>query len=290
MAITVHRGLHNQSRWSLQRLRCIYFTTWPDANQGNLSDPMSPLARDDYDTLQTPFCWFKADDLELSDGDLVSSWDSDGVSLTQGTSDDLKPVFKSNIINGHSVVRFDGVDDFLQTTTIDFVTFLVTEDDSFNFITEDGDELILEGEEQTGLSTIIVFKQAVSQFEVAMSFGDSGYTFWTGTNGGGSMVAISNSHTDIVTGAGDTNWHAMQGVQDFDTGVFNGWDFENQGSPPDIHTSSYGNNILSVGGYKESASLPFGGDIAEIMVFDVPLNGMSRTYYVNYIKNKYALD
>ncbi len=60
--------------------------------------------------------WLDATDLGLSDGDAVGTWTDkgpDGYDVTQSTTA-KKPVFKTGIINGKSVVRFDGVDDHLR--------------------------------------------------------------------------------------------------------------------------------------------------------------------------------
>lgn len=55
---------------------------------------------------------YDATELSLSDGDSVSTWSDqtgNGYDLTAGTA----PTYKTGIINGNPVVRFDGVDDFL---------------------------------------------------------------------------------------------------------------------------------------------------------------------------------
>lgn len=61
--------------------------------------------------------WWKADALALSDGTAVSSWtDSSGNTNTMAqASGTSQPLLKTNILNGLSVVRFDGTDDFMQT-------------------------------------------------------------------------------------------------------------------------------------------------------------------------------
>jgi len=64
--------------------------------------------------------WYKADSITgLNDGDAVSQWnDSSGQNnhAVQNTADN-KPIFKTNIVNGLPVVRFDGVDDFMSFTS-----------------------------------------------------------------------------------------------------------------------------------------------------------------------------
>ena len=57
--------------------------------------------------------WLRADALSLSDGAAVSSWpDSSaaGNTATQGTAG-YQPIYKTGIINGKPVVRFDNADD-----------------------------------------------------------------------------------------------------------------------------------------------------------------------------------
>ena len=63
--------------------------------------------------------WVRANDITgLADGDKISTWsDKSGNNnnLTQAT-EDYQPLFKTDIWNGKSVVRFDGVDDYLWDT------------------------------------------------------------------------------------------------------------------------------------------------------------------------------
>jgi hypothetical protein len=58
--------------------------------------------------------WFRASSIGLSDGAAISTWaDESGNAndLTQPSTQ--KPTYKTNIINGYPVVRFDATDDFL---------------------------------------------------------------------------------------------------------------------------------------------------------------------------------
>ncbi len=69
--------------------------------------------------------WYKADQISLSDGDPVAQWDDlsgNTRHLVQATGA-AKPTYKTAIVNGLPVVRFDGVDDYLRHTAGgDFVT------------------------------------------------------------------------------------------------------------------------------------------------------------------------
>jgi hypothetical protein len=62
--------------------------------------------------------WYKADALSLSDGDPVSSWPSStGTDSMQQATSGLQPLFKTPIVNGKPVVRFDGVNDYMDGAT-----------------------------------------------------------------------------------------------------------------------------------------------------------------------------
>jgi hypothetical protein len=71
------------------------------------------------------FIHLKADAITgLADGDPVASWtDSSGNSrhATQSTAGS-KPIYKTNILNGKPVVRFDGADDFLNLVDLSALT------------------------------------------------------------------------------------------------------------------------------------------------------------------------
>ncbi|MCB0355846.1 MAG: hypothetical protein KDD40_02505 [Bdellovibrionales bacterium] len=79
--------------------------------------------------------WLKASEMGLSDGDPVTSWadlTSYGHNFSQGTSSN-KPQYLANILNSKPVVRFDGTDDFLDSsylpptgTSARSVTFVIT--------------------------------------------------------------------------------------------------------------------------------------------------------------------
>lgn len=77
------------------------------------SAPVVPVAPDGVTGLAG---WYWADTLGLSDTDAVASWgdaSGQGNLLAQGTAGS-RPVFRTGIINGLPVVRFDGTDDFIR--------------------------------------------------------------------------------------------------------------------------------------------------------------------------------
>lgn len=63
--------------------------------------------------------WYKADEIGgLSDGDPVTTWsDSSGNSVDLSQTGSARPTYKTSIINGLPVVRFDGSDDLLSSSS-----------------------------------------------------------------------------------------------------------------------------------------------------------------------------
>lgn len=61
--------------------------------------------------------WLRADSLALADGDAVDSWaDAASMGLVFRSSGTARPTFQTSEVNGRSVLRFDGSDDYMQTT------------------------------------------------------------------------------------------------------------------------------------------------------------------------------
>lgn len=80
---------------------------------GTHPDNVNPIVQPD--DVAGLILWLKADALGLSDNDPVGTWtdsSSEGNDAIQGTTGN-KPLFKTNILNGLPVVRFDGSNDFM---------------------------------------------------------------------------------------------------------------------------------------------------------------------------------
>lgn len=86
------------------------FSFWK-SDSGTPTPTPTPVSPTDIAGLKL---WLKADSLGLSDGAAVDTWtDYSGTSNSATSTGSQRPIFKTAIINGLAVVRFDGSDDLM---------------------------------------------------------------------------------------------------------------------------------------------------------------------------------
>lgn len=207
--------------------------------------------------------WLKADSLGLTDGTPVSSWtDSSGNNnnATQDTSD-AQPIFKTNILQGKPVLRFDGVNDKLSET--------------------------LSGVSNTNYTVFLVAKSvlATGSFRVALGYGSgTGGILWMGQFDSTNEITISGSQNgnDLKSGADTLTNHVYSAV--LNSGTLYGYiDGVSAGSGI---ISDRPSDYLTIGSYS-SNSLFWQGDIAEVIVYNSSLNDTDRQQVENYLNTKY---
>lgn len=201
------------------------------------------------------YYWFKADALSLNDGDAVTTWtDSSGSArnATQATAS-AKPTFKTSILNGKPVVRFDGGDSLATasaTLTQPFTTFIVTRASvvknqirflmGSNYIYND----TTSGASLYGGGTAFTFTSNVLQWNV-----------WDYVSSGASSDVTVNGGTPTTGNPGSTG---MSGTA----------------ARIGDHTS---------GGFGLE------GDIAEIIVYTAALSSADREKIRRYLSEKYGI-
>ena len=224
--------------------------------------------------------WLKADAITgLSDGDPVGSWadSSSAGNDTSQTDSAKKPLYKTNILNGLPVVRFDGSND-----TLDAV---------------DADSLDIK---RATFFAVLTFRGA-----------GTGNHIWlmknaTGTGGACACGGLRYSAThkwqyDVNAGSGwqdapsntvlnDDDWHILAATYD-GSSVQLYLDGAGDGSHAETGDIMSTTGKLQVGGYNAS----FGGseyaqcDIAEILVYDNAMSTTDRQLVEQYLNEKYNL-
>lgn len=208
----------------------------------------------DPSTVTGMLAWYKADALGLSDGDPVGSWaDSSGNSRTPTQSGSSRPTYKTGIVNGMPVVRFDGSNDYLSL--------------SQSFISADAWTILTVSKSSSGTGPIASND----------SSGNRGWVFWRGTSGGNFETGGSpgtsytaSSGFDVITIRG--------GIEIYVNGVFNissTRSIPSNAAPFEIGRRNFGELLT--------------GDIAEIIIYNRRITRAERAGIEQYLASKYAI-
>ncbi len=207
--------------------------------------------------------WLHADSLSLSDGDPVATWtDSSGQgnNATQGTSG-TRPTFKTNILNGLPVVRFDGskrLDGSVSISGDTMTAFVVAQLGSGGSVVGRMLSLGASGAESPSNNISRFFDNALYQRGAA------------------------NSLAGITQGV----WF-LAGV------VCNGSTFtffkDGSGNSPESSTGNFGVTQYAVGNQIAVTNVGTDGDIAEIIIYDTALSTGNREAVEDYLGQKYSI-
>lgn len=199
--------------------------------------------------------WWKADALALNDNDAVGTWpDSSGFirNLTQATAGS-KPTYKTNILNGLPVVRFDGTDDVLTSAsgTGPKHVFAVAKYNTATFVDYDG----------------LVTGAGAGDAEVVLT-GRDGQNFFFNS------PAVTTDYYKNGTSFVET---AM-------TGPMNAF------AVMSISSAGFQNPMaVQVGLDRNNAGRYWNGDVAEILAYNAVLSAGDRQAIQNYLGTKYGI-
>jgi hypothetical protein len=224
--------------------------------------------------------WFAADNIVgLVDGDPVAAWDEESgnsLDLAQGTSG-ARPVYKTGILNGLPVVRFDGSGDHVVrlNTSISPSTGLWT---AFAVARRNGTSGIMAVVDNDGPNGArggqIVRLNALTVESIAFNTGNTAYTDVAGTS------------------VGNGTWHTIKSIRDTTTvEVF--VDGSSNGTTSTAGTAvTGGTNALVLGQNGRAitsggANLYLNGDIAEVVVFSRVLNSTEIDDVEDYLHAKW---
>jgi hypothetical protein len=216
--------------------------------------------------------WWKADAIiGLNDGDAVTTWvDSSPSAFDLTGITTAKPTFQTNERAGWPIVRFDGTDDMMATTTgLEFITnsaatiFIVHKTDAvpanggtlFNLKTD-------AGVEQLSLSYSSATNLRVRHYDGSYDVADK-------------TIAASTYYITTMMHTGGVSYH---GLTDTRTASMS--------SIASGNTSDVIDTLIEVGGNDLGAFE--GADIAEIIIFTAALSEADRQLVEIHLAAKYA--
>lgn len=218
--------------------------------------------------------WVRADGPALAgtaDGTSVGTWEDESGNdndLSQGTAAN-QPVFKTNILNGKPVLRFDGSNDFIEATSL-----LVT-DSPFTWISINAWDSGGSG----GCPLSIT------------SSGSDNTIFGADTDSGSLRIVSRNSasfpNTLGLTSVLDDTFRTVEYIMATErsiTGALNGE--EEAGLDGDDFNT--GANRTTIGRFSDdSPAGEFDGDVAESILVDGLISMQDRAVLYAYLRNKY---
>ena len=213
--------------------------------------------------------WLKADALALSDGAAVATWpDSSGSghNFTQATGAN-QPLFKTSIINGKPVLRFDGSNDYLSNSSV----LIPTTSSHYTVIS-------VVKPSATAVGTILMLGSTAGVQPNILAH-DTTQWFAQHNSGSGAVYA-----TDATLSIGTPtvvawDWNGLN-IHLWRDGTLK----NTTGTTTVLATT---NNVI---GYDTLDALyPWTGDIAEVLFYDSSLSATDRVNVENYLGAKYGI-
>jgi len=223
--------------------------------------------------------WYKADSLVASDNDTITSWtDSSGNGYTSTSS--TGPTYKTNILNGKPVLRFNGTDQYMgKAGDTDFDTNIISASAYSSYsvflLRADGPS-----EEGTYYSTGAIWIQA-TDVNTGLGLGSTAgtNTLWYGNYDGGTVdnfttgVSLTTKYLATQKHGGGTLYGRLNGAAVSSTASGN---TTTATTPVIIGANNYSNKFVQA-------------DIAEIIFYNV-LNSDADTLLIEeYLRAKYSV-
>ncbi len=226
-----------------------------------------------------------ADLLTGNDGDALAAWNNSaltgsGNNYAQSVAGN-KPLLKRNIINGHSVVRFDGVNDFMSTS---FAPAAAQSTSVF---------LVFKAASSTGTKGVYIIKDASATGTTLYLLSAGGYQPYNFESKTGAAASASG-----IADARDTNAHLIQinynnGTKTLPASYTAALD----GTAKTVVASP---GVLAVGATDLSTigaavtlglvtSSPFDGDIARLLFFEGAITSPQAAATTQYLRNIYGI-
>lgn len=217
--------------------------------------------------------WLKADAITgVNEGGEITSWpDSSGNGYNGTAGSGVVPLYRTGVLNGKPVARFDGVDDRLNTTALsnlisasDYTVFVVYKHTS-------GGTPILLHSDSGGFGQFDLRNTSTGNNIQIGNYDGTADGAISGDPSTGVFYIATAKHTSgsIFVGAGDTRDANLDSVASGNTSVLSA----------NLYVGINAVGLLN----------PFGGDIAEIIVYNVSLSEADRKKIESYLANKYNL-
>ncbi len=217
---------------------------------------------------------------ELSDGDKVETWDDlsgEENDATQATEEN-RPIYKTDILNGKPVVRFDGENDYLTTGAANIgqshTIFAVAQSQE-----EDAPhrrQLIQSGGSTIGNDNVIIEQEN----------DENNWRAFVYSSEESSGVIDLQSKNSVITG----QWYLISYIRDDDTKESKLWINENLEDDDVWDGTVSGETEELFIGQHTSLDFHWWGDVAEILIYNTALSDSDRGKVEQYLGEKWGID
>jgi hypothetical protein len=204
--------------------------------------------------------WLKADQISLADNDPIDTWaDQSGNALDVTASSTARPTYQTNELNSLPIVRFDGINDALTRSSF---TNLSQPNTIFcirkHLSTPTGHEI--DGDTGAGARNLVGYLSGPV------------YALYAGTVLSGGTLAVDTWElTEAVFNGGSSTLH-VNGASTLSGAA---------------GAQALG-GVLRIGG-GDGASFFFGGDMAEVVIYNADIGSTNRGLVRAYLCSKWAL-
>lgn len=217
---------------------------------------------------------------DIADGDKIKNWNDVQAQAVQKqivsqTTDSLRPLYKTNVINGLPAVKFDGTNDYLSLTNIvayDFSAFVVIRTSHVGNSSQYwlGDPILYADFVGSGADIVPL---VISGNNIRFGLGGS-----SGGAAAGSRV-VNNDKPHVVNIVRDAAGKTIRGYVD------GSLDATRTNTSPEALDA---NPILYIGANTDS-SVCYPGYIAELIIFERVLTAEERNEVVKYLGKKWGI-
>jgi hypothetical protein len=206
--------------------------------------------------------WLKADAITgLSDGDPVSTWEDSSTANHDATQAlTVRPVYKTAILNGKAVVRFDGVNDRMDLGNLSAVF--------------------------PSAATLFVVYTANTDTEYGVYCSESNNGFWRESSTGNGYISVFRTpriagYPTAMPSTGSHYVSVVSSAVDYQVWL--------DGVDAGVQAAGYEAGTFHSIGTDIGNGIYLDGDIAEVLVYDTALSAPNRTAVEAYLVAKYAL-
>ena len=215
--------------------------------------------------------WYKADAITgHSDGDAISSWSDssgNGLNLSQASGTN-QPLYKTNILNGQPVLRFDGSNDYMNNTSISGFSNAAS-----IFLLQ-----VVRGNQCGGSYELGVNSGVNTGISNIPWCGSTMYSRFSSPGGGDTTWAFTPPYTDEISQVYSGSAHTSN---TWENGV-------SKSSRAANATFSTAPNTLTLGALTPT-NYWLQDDIGEFILYNTAVSDSDRAQIESYIQNKYGL-